>query len=53
MQDGFTSGISPQGRNHMSRHKKIERKKELDRRRKRRQERQKQRVKEAKAAAAK
>ena len=33
-------------------HKKIERKKELDRRRKRREERLKQRVREAKAAKA-
>ncbi len=31
-------------------HKKVERKKELDRRRKRREERQKARVREAKAA---
>lgn len=35
----------------MSRHKKIERMKEIDRRRKRRRERLKARVKEAKVAA--
>jgi hypothetical protein len=37
----------------MSKHKKIERMKELDRRRKRREERLKERIKVAKAAAAK
>lgn len=37
----------------MSKHKKIERMKELDRRRKRREENLKQRIKVAKAAAAK
>lgn len=36
----------------MARHKKIERSKEIDRRRKRRDERLKARIKEAKAAAA-
>ena len=35
----------------MARHKKIERKRELDRRRKRREKRLKQRIKEAKAEA--
>jgi hypothetical protein len=37
----------------MARHKRIERKKELDRKRKRRKENLKQRIREAKAAAAK
>ncbi len=37
----------------MSRHKKVERTKEIDRRRKRREKRLKARIKEAKAAAAK
>jgi len=37
----------------MARHKKIERKKELDRRRKRKEKREKQRIKEAKAEARK
>jgi hypothetical protein len=37
--------------NDMSKHKKIERHKELDRRRKRREERLKERIKQAKAAA--
>jgi Zn-finger domain-containing protein len=40
----------PTGGNSMSKHKKIERHKELDRRRKRRKERLKERVREAIAA---
>jgi hypothetical protein len=41
----------PSGGLHTMAHKKIERKKELDRRRQRRQKRLKQRIKEAKEAA--
>lgn len=44
----ISMGLTPEG---IMAHKKIERKKELDRRRQRRAERLKQRVREAKAAA--
>ena len=44
----ISMGLTPEG---IMAHKKIERKKELDRRRHRRAERLKQRVREAKAAA--
>ena len=47
---GYIIGGSPVWRKNMA-HKKIERKKELDRRRHRRAQRLKQRVREAKAAA--
>lgn len=43
--------LSKKGYSPMARHKKIERKKELDRQRKRRKERLKDRIREAKAAA--